>query len=70
MAASRQWHGVSTDARITDCHFVETLGVARLDATGCLALRRRLSYRAPVRDAAGKPVEAVLVRRIRWGPIE
>lgn len=61
---------VGTDGRIADCRVVEPSGEARLDALGCPALRRRLTYRAAARDAAGRPVEAVMVRRIRWGPID
>lgn len=61
---------VGPDARITDCRVVETSGLARLDTLGCAVLRRKLSYREAARDAQGRPVEAVMVRRIRWGPID
>ncbi|WP_294260329.1 hypothetical protein [uncultured Sphingomonas sp.] len=61
---------VGPDAQISDCRVVETSGLARLDTLGCAVLRRKLSYREAARDAQGQPVEAVMVRRIRWGPID
>lgn len=61
---------VTPDRRIGQCRVIEGAGDARFDELACPALKRRVGYVRPALDAAGKPIEAVLVRRIRWGPIE
>lgn len=61
---------VDPAGRIGQCRVVEPSGDARFDDLACPALKRRVGYTRPALDASGKPVEAVLVRRIRWGPIE
>lgn len=61
---------IGSDGRIADCRVVEPSGLDQLDTLGCSLLRRKVSYRESARDAEGRPVEAVMVRRIRWGPID
>ncbi|MEZ0495672.1 hypothetical protein [Sphingomonas sp. IW22] len=62
---------IGDDGRVGEtCRVIEPSGDEGLDQLACPTLRRKISYRQPARDAAGQPVESVMVRRIRWGPIE
>lgn len=61
---------VAPNGKIGECRVLEGSGDAAFDALACPALRRKIGYTRPALDAAGRPVEAVLVRRIRWGPVE
>lgn len=61
---------VDADGRIGECRPVVPSGNEKLDALACPTLKRKIGYRSPARDAAGNAVEAVMVRRVRWGPIE
>ncbi|WP_315763502.1 hypothetical protein [Sphingomonas sp. Y38-1Y] len=61
---------IGDDAKITDCRVLVPSGDEALDKLACPTLRRKVSYKAPARNGTGQPVSSLMVRRIRWGPIE
>jgi hypothetical protein len=61
---------VAPNGKIGECRVIDGSGDAGFDELACPALRRKIGYTRPALDGAGRPVEAVMVRRIRWGPIE
>ncbi|OYY71263.1 TonB family protein [Sphingomonas sp. 28-63-12] len=56
---------VGIKGRVTDCAVVRTSGNAELDATTCRLITQRFRYR-PRRDAAGKPIPAVIAEDHTW----
>lgn len=50
---------------VQDCTVTQTSGFAELDAATCTALRSHAFFTAAT-DAAGRNVEAVYPRRVRW----
>lgn len=56
---------VGRDGRVPDCEVARSSGNATVDAITCRLIRERFRFR-PSRDAAGRPVEAVIVENHTW----
>ena len=56
---------VARDGRVRDCRVTRSSGAPLLDATTCRLIVQRFRYR-PARDAAGRPVEEVILGDHAW----
>lgn len=51
--------------RLRDCMVEQTSGIATLDISACLIIRKRGKF-SPALDSAGKPVKGAFSQRIKW----
>lgn len=56
---------VARDGRVPDCEVTQSSGNTTVDTITCRLIRERFRYR-PSRDAAGRPIDAMIVENHTW----